>query len=141
VISAGTLRGRMLKRNGLSDIAINTLFRDARNGKASELNGAITHAEGRGIRRITRYTLRYFMATRVRALREIKVDREQRSLWLGRGRKDETSWYESHDPEYLLEASQATTLIMSKLDELTRRPLVPESLRQRKLLTGLAIAK
>lgn len=59
------------------------------------MNEAIAKAEARGVRRITPYTLRHFMATRVRGLKEVRVDREQRSLWLGHGKKDATSWYES----------------------------------------------
>lgn len=77
------------------------------------------------------------MATRIRGLQEIKVDREQRSLWLGHGKRDATSWYETHDPEYLWECSRATSLILEKLDALTRRPLVPPTVMAIKELAGL----
>lgn len=77
------------------------------------------------------------MATRVRGLKEVCVDREQRSLWLGHGKKDATSWYESHDPEFLLEASQATCIIIEKLDALTKRNLVPTALKEQRKLAGL----
>ncbi len=118
----------MLLRDGLDTPTVNKLFLSARKGKPELLNNAIARAEDHGIRRITPYTLRHFMATRVRGLKEVRVDREQRSLWLGHGKKDATSWYESHDPEFLLEASQATCIIIEKLDALTKRNLVPTSL-------------
>lgn len=100
---------------------------------------AIATAEEKSIRRITRYTLRHFMAARIRGLEKIKVDREQRSLWPGHGKRDATSWYESHDPEYLKECSRATSAILEQIDALTRRPLVPLSVRQRKELATPAV--
>jgi integrase len=127
----------MLMRDGLDTPAINKLFLAARKGQRQLLNEAIAKAETRGIRRITPYTLRHFMATRVRGLKEVRVDREQRSLWLGHGKKDATSWYESHDPEFLLEASQATCIIIEKLDALTKRNLVPSALKKPRKLAGL----
>jgi integrase len=90
----------MLIRDGLGKNEIDRLFLEARKGTHQPLNDAIVRAETNGIHRITPYTLRHFMATRVRGLRDVKVDREQRSLWLGHGKKDATSWYESHDPEF-----------------------------------------
>ena len=116
----------MLMRDGLDGDAINGLFNEARKGINKPLSDAVAAAEARGIRRITPYTFRHFMATRVRGLKEVRVDREQRSLWLGHGRKDATSWYESHDPEFLLEASRATTIIIEQLNGLTQRNLVPK---------------
>lgn len=120
----------MLLRDGLDKPTIDKLFLSVRKGKAQPLRGAIARAEAHGIRRITPYTLRHFMATRVRGLKEVRVDREQRSLWLGHGKKDATSWYESHDPEFLLEASRATSIIIEKLDALTKRSLVPMTLER-----------
>ncbi len=114
----------MLMRDGLAQYEIAKLFLQARKGNRTLLNDAVTTAEANGIRRITPYTFRHFMATRVRGLREVRVDREQRSLWLGHGKKDATSWYESHDPEFLLEASLATTIIVEKLDALMKRSLI-----------------
>ena len=127
----------MLMRDGLEKPAIDKLFLAARKGESSLLNDAIAQAEARGVRRITPYTLRHFMATRVRGLKEVRVDREQRSLWLGHGKKDATSWYESHDPEFLLEASQATCIIIEKLDALTKRDLIPTALKKPLVLSGL----
>lgn len=98
-----------------------------------------TWPESKGIRKITPNTLRHFMATRVRGLKEVRVDREQRSLWLGHGKRDATSWYESHDPEFLLEASQATTIIIEKLDALTIRDLSPPQQVEKKAQSKLAI--
>jgi integrase len=97
----------MLLRDGLDKPTIGNLFLSTRKGKAQPLGDAIARAEAHGIRRITPYTLRHFMATRVRGLKEIRVNREQQSLWLGHGKKDATSWYELHDTEFLLEASRA----------------------------------
>lgn len=114
----------MLSRAGNSEDQIAMLQRASRQGDHKPLQVALQGAEAKGIRRITRYTLRHFMATRVRGLKEIKVDREQRSLWLGHGKRDATSWYESHDPEYLQECSRATSIILEKLNALTLRALV-----------------
>jgi integrase len=127
----------MLMRDGLGKSEIDKLLLEARKGAHQPLNEAIARAEANGIHRITPYTLRHFMATRVRGLRDVKVDREQRSLWLGHGKKDATSWYESHDPEFLFEASRATSIIIEKLDALTNRPLVPLSISAPRLLAGL----
>ncbi|MGH8553203.1 MAG: hypothetical protein ACRERS_07895 [Methylococcales bacterium] len=80
-----------------------------------------------------------FAQSQVRGLKEVSVDREQRSLWLGRGKKDATSWYETLDPEHLLEAAKASSVIIEKLDALTRRPMVPLNVKQRKLIAGLSI--
>jgi integrase len=129
----------MLVRSGLSKLEIDDLFRRARKGESEPLKKALAAAEERGIKRITRYTFRHFMATRIRGLEKIKVDREQRSLWLGHGKRDATSWYESHDPEYLKECSRATSMILEQLDALTRRPLVPLTVKQRKELAGLTV--
>ena len=81
----------MLMQDGLDKPAIDKLFLASRRGESQLLSEAIAAAETHGVRRITPYTLRHFMATRVRGLKEVRVDREQRSLWLGHGRKDATS--------------------------------------------------
>ena len=118
-------------RDGLEQRKIMQLFLQARKGNRTPLNDTITNAETNGIRMITPYTFRHFMATQVKGLREVTVDREQRSLWLGHGRKDATSWYESHHPEFLLEASLATTIILEKLDVLMKRnPISPKATTQ-----------
>ena len=123
-------------RDGLDKVAIDRLFLAARKGRSQPLHDAIAEAEAHGIRRITPYTLRHFMATRVRGLREVRVDREQRSLWLGHGKRDTTSWYESHDPEFLIEESQATSIIIGKLDALTTRRLVANMISAPRIPTG-----
>ena len=121
----------------LAGAQVDDLFRLAQNKNTGPLRKAVAAAEKSGINRITRYTFRHFLATRVRALAEIRVDREQRSLWLGHSKRDATSWYETHDPEYLRECARATSLILEKLGQLTDRSLVPMSVKQRKALGGL----
>ena len=79
------------------------------------------------------------MATRVRGLKEVAVDREQQSHWLGHGKKDATSWYETFDREHLHEAAGATNIILEKLDALTIRTMVPLIVKQRKILAGLLV--
>ena len=126
----------MLQRSGLAHEQIEQLIRESRKGDSAQLMKAIKSAEDKGIQRITRYTLRHFMATRVRGLTESNVGREQRSLWLGHGKRDATSWYETHDPEFLRECAQATCLVIDRLDSLTRRHLVPENIRLMRLMTS-----
>lgn len=79
---------------------------------------------------IVRYTLRHFMATRIRRIefgdRTLRVSKEQRSLWLGHDVSEgsqTTDWYEQFDPEYLSEALQGTDLIMRKLDAKAKKTL------------------
>jgi integrase len=111
-----------------------------RKGDSEPFNIAIANAESKGIKRITPYTLRHFMATRVRGLKEVAFDREQRNLWLGHGKKDATSWYETFDPENLHEAATATNIILEKLDALTIRPMIPLSVKQHRILPDLLVA-
>jgi hypothetical protein len=80
----------MLRRSGLGDSEILQLIKASRSGDHKALNNALKAAECKGIQRITRYTLRRFMATRVHGLAGSKVGREQRSLWLGHGKRDAT---------------------------------------------------
>lgn len=131
----------MLARSGLTEEAIRGLEREKRRGKPEAFWKAIGEAEAAGIRRITPVTYRHFMATRIRALQEIKVDREQRQIWLGHVEADTTSWYESHDPEYLRACADGTDLIISKLDALTRRLLVPTSLQARMAAAGFKVVE
>lgn len=127
----------MLRRSGHTAEAVEMMLKASRNGDSMMLNDALTIAENMGIRRITRYTLRHFMATRVKGLAGSNVGREQRSLWLGHGKRDATSWYETHDPEFLRECALATSLIIDQLDGLTQRDLVPSNIRQIRLLTSV----
>ncbi len=120
----------MLHRAGFTPIEIGQLLNMSRKGNSASLNKALESAERKGIQRITRYTLRHFMATRVRGLAESNVGREQRSMWLGHGKRDATSWYESHDPEFLRECSHATTLVIEKLDRLMQRKLISPNVCQ-----------
>ena len=124
----------MLTQSGLQQEEIDDLFRLARNRNRKPFNAAIKKAEDLGVPRISPYSYRHFMATKVRAVQEVRVDREQRSLWLGHGRKDTTSWYEKHDPEHLRECAIATDHILEKLDALTKRDLLPPTLRNQKRL-------
>jgi integrase len=120
----------MLRQAGFTSSEISQLLNLSRKGNSTALNKALESAESNGIKRITRYTLRHFMATRVRSLAETNVGREQRSMWLGHGKRDATSWYETHDIEFLRECSQATTLVIEKLDKLTLRKLISPNVHQ-----------
>jgi integrase len=120
----------MLRQTGFTQGEIGQLLNLSRKGNFAELNKALESAERKGVQRITRYTLRHFMATRVRGLVETNVGREQRSMWLGHGKRDATSWYETHDIEFLRECSQATTLVIEKLDRLMQRELISPNVRQ-----------
>lgn len=124
----------MLLRSGVDYASIEEMLGAARRGSPHPLREALERAEVKGISRITRYTLRHFMATRVRGLTKSKVAREQRSLWLGHGKRDATSWYESHDPEFLHECALATCEVIDRLDFLMKRSLVPPNIQQMRLL-------
>jgi integrase len=126
----------MLNRSGLTNDEVDHLIGQSRKGDATSLVKALKCAEDKGIQRITRYTLRHFMATRVRGMTESNVGREQRSLWLGHGKRDATSWYETHDPEFLRECALATNLVIDKLNNLMKRDLVPPNVQHKRLLTG-----
>lgn len=58
----------MLNRSGLSLDEIAGLFGSAHKGNSTALLQAVTVAKEKGIQRIARYTLRHFMATRVRGM-------------------------------------------------------------------------
>jgi integrase len=125
----------MLARSGISPKEIASLLSRGRKGNTAVLVAALKSAEAKGIQRITRYTLRHFMATRVRSMTETNVGQEQRSLWLGHGKRDATSWYETHDYEFLRECAIATGLVINKLDSLMKRDLVPPNVGTVQLLT------
>jgi integrase len=126
----------MLIRSGLSLDEIAELFSGARKGDSVSLRQTVKAAEARGIQRITRYTLRHFMATRVRGMTGSNVGREQRSLWLGHGKRDATSWYETHDPEFLRECAMATDLVIDKLDSMMKRKLLPSGAKSVQRVTA-----
>lgn len=131
----------MLRKSGLSDGQAGHLEREKNSGRPEAFWAAVARAEAAGVRRISRYTFRHFMATKVRSLEEVKVDREQREMWLGHVESDTTSWYETHDPEYLQACADATDVIMEKLDALTTRPLIPASLKARMAAAGIKVVK
>lgn len=71
--------------------------------------------------KFTRYTLRHYMATRVRRVSGITVAREQRAAWMGHvdpQHRTTEHWYESHDPDYLEDVRRAIDAIMLELDSL-----------------------
>lgn len=66
-----------------------------------------------------KYTLRHYMATRVRRVDGIPVSREERATWMGHvdpNYRTTEANYESFDPDYLLNAARATDAIMVRLD-------------------------
>jgi integrase len=125
----------MLLRSGMSTDEIAKLLSNARKGDTATLLKTVKSAEAKGIQRITRYTLRHFMATRVRSMTKTNVGREQRSLWLGHGKRDATSWYETHDHEFLRECAIATDLVIEKLNDLMTRDLLPPKAKALRFLT------
>ena len=89
------------------------------------------HAQACGLPQLTRYTIRHFMATKVRRAQP-PVPAEQRSEWLGHvvdraGRT--TRIYEKFDPDYLADCARATEWVIGELQEHTRRSLDARKLR------------
>lgn len=69
--------------------------------------------------KITKYTFRHYMATRIRNVPGIPVSREQRGEWIGHRAREFSvmqEFYESFDPDYLSEAKMATDAILARLD-------------------------
>jgi integrase len=69
----------------------------------------------------TKYTLRHYMATRVRRVEGIPVEREQRAAWMGHTDphyRTTEQWYESHDPDHLVNVARAIDAIMLRLDQI-----------------------
>ena len=129
----------MLTRAGHSKAEIDEFLYCARRNTLQPIREALAKAERKGIQRDTRYALRHFMATRVRGLTVLRFHREQRSLWLGHGRQDTTSWYETLDPEFLHESALATSRAIDKLNQLTHRTLVPPNIQAMQELAISAI--
>ncbi len=94
-------------------------------GNHKERTAKVQEIEAAGAERITRRVIRTFMATRVRGLKEVRVDREQRQIWLGHLSQDTTALYEITDQDYLRECAQATDIIIDKISALTARSLWP----------------
>lgn len=77
-------------------------------------------------RQFTRYTLRHYMATRVRRVAGVQVEREERASWMGHTDPDfrtTEQWYESLDPDYLENVRRAIDGIMTSLATLAAVPL------------------
>lgn len=114
----------MLAEAGMDDKEIVRLTRRENN---RELTAVVSELEAKGARRITSRTFRSFMATRVRAVPGIRVDREQRQLWLGHLGQDTTAHYEIADQEYLREAAAATDQIIREIDRFSTRAMWPKT--------------
>jgi hypothetical protein len=112
----------MLREAGVPPEEIGRLME---RGNHKARTAKIHEIEEGGAERITRRVIRTFMATRVRGLKEIRVDREQRQIWLGHLSQDTTALYEITDQDYLRECAQATDLIIEKIGALTKRALWP----------------
>ena len=72
------------------------------------------------------YTFRHFMATKIRAVPNCPVSREERAEWLGHiDQKHRTTqeWYETFDPDYLEAPARATEAILRMIDAHSRRRL------------------
>ncbi|RFC65057.1 hypothetical protein DYI37_04105 [Fulvimarina endophytica] len=114
----------MLAEAGTDEKEIRRLTRKENN---KELTAAVNQLVEAGGHRITSRTFRSFMATRVRMVPGIRVDREQRQLWLGHLQQDTTAHYEIVDSEYLREAAAATDAIIREIDRHCERSLWPET--------------
>lgn len=82
----------------------------------------------------TKYTFRHYMATRVRRVPGIRVDREERADWMGHAdpRHHQTQWYESFDPDYLESCMRATDALIEHIDTLCKkRSLFPPTVERR----------
>lgn len=128
---AGAIKKAMQRTNarwmlGEAGVDEKEILRLTRRENNRELTEAIQALEENGARRITSRAIRSFMATRVRAVPGIKVDREQRQLWLGHLNQDTTSSYEIADPEYMREAAAATDQIIREIDRFSARSLWPK---------------
>lgn len=108
----------MMGEAGMKAAEIERLMRKQ---NLKERTQVIRKLEAKGAERITRRVIRSFMATRVRGLKEVKVDREQRQIWLGHQDQDTTHRYEIADPDYLREAAEATDVLVGKIDACCRR--------------------
>lgn len=91
--------------------------------KAAKRAGIAEHEK------FTRYTLRHYMATRIRRVPSIAVAREERATWMGHvdpHHRTTEAWYESFDPDYLDAPKRATDAIMASLSSMMKvRSLLP----------------
>lgn len=120
------LRGWLLHWNASRPVSVNNS--PAENVDNRTLRKAADRA-GVTSGRFSKYTLRHYMATRVRRVDGIPVSREERATWMGHvdpHHRTTEAHYESLDPDYLLNAARATDAILTQLDMLCRtRRLVP----------------
>ncbi len=76
---------------------------------------------------MTPYTLRHYMATRIRRLPEgIRPTREERAAWLGHvdpHHRTTEEWYESHDPHYLEQCRKGIDAVMAQLNLISPKSL------------------
>ncbi len=119
------LRGWLLHWNASRPISIN-------NSPVGRIdNRTLARAAGRAEVKgeFVKYTLRHYMATRVRRVAGVSVSREERATWMGHvdpHHRTTEAHYESMDPDYLLNAANATDAILELLDRHCRvRRLVP----------------
>jgi hypothetical protein len=74
--------------------------------------------------KVTKYTFRHYMATRIRSVDGITVSREERATWMGHTdphHRTTEAWYESMDADYLVSAMRATDAILTRLQTLCAR--------------------
>jgi len=96
----------------------------------STLKSAAKRAGVSEWQQFTRYTLRHYMATRVRRVPGCEVSREHRATWMGHTDPDfrtTEEFYESMDADYLENVRQAIDAIMLHLNTLTKRSLLAPS--------------
>jgi hypothetical protein len=89
----------------------------------------------------TKYTVRHFMATRIRRVEGIHVEREERAAWMGHVDHDyrvTEEWYEAHDPDYLVNVARAIDAIMQKLNAMCGKSLFSPNARPS---SGLVLLK
>lgn len=80
--------------------------------------------------RFTRYTLRHYMATRIRRVPGIPVSREERASWIGHADPEwrtTEQWYESLDIDYLENVQRAIDAVMAHLNTLAKHPMIAPS--------------
>lgn len=86
-----------------------------------------------------RYTFRHYMATRIRRVPSIKVEREERAEWMGHTDPEHRTTerhYESMDPDYLTNVRDAIDAVIIHLSSLTKvRSLLPPNVVTRSGLT------
>lgn len=108
---------------------------------------SVRHSDFRAIAQragvaIKPYTLRHYMATRIRRLPEgIRPEREERAAWLGHvdpHYRTTEEWYESQDPHYLEKCRQGVDAIMTQLNLISPRSLFAPNTVQGTGLTVVA---